>query len=113
VDFEYVANVARLNAATLATLAMAPAPPDNARLQTKDLENGTTITWKPSAGGLATGYEVVWRSTTAPDWEERKDCPGDATSAKLDRSKDNVIFGLRAVGKNGMKSPVVIPTPER
>ena len=113
VDYSYVANVARLNAATLATLAMAPAPPDNARLQTKELDNNTTITWKPSPGGLATGYEVVWRRTFAPDWESHKDFPADATSATLEVSKDNVIFGLRAIGKNGLKSPVVIPPPER
>lgn len=113
VDYEYVANVARLNAATLATLALAPAPPDNAKLETKDLENGTTIVWKPSPGGLAAGYEVVWRNTTMPDWESKKDFPADATTATLDVSKDNVIFGIRAIGKNGLKSPVVIPTPER
>ncbi len=112
VDFDYVANVARLNAATLATLAMAPAPPDNARLQIKNLDNATTITWKPSPGGLATGYEIVWRRTTAADWEDKKDFPADATSGTVDVSKDNVIFGLRAVGKNG-KSPVIIPPPER
>jgi hypothetical protein len=113
VDFDYIANVARLNAVTLATLATAPAPPDNARLQTKDLDNNTTITWKASPGGLATSYEVVWRHTFAPDWESQKDFPADATSATLDVSKDDVIFGLRAIGKNGLKSPVVIPPPER
>ena len=112
-DFDYIANVARLNAVTLATLATAPAPPDNARLQTKDLDNNTTITWKASPGGLATSYEVVWRHTFAPDWESQKDFPADATSATLDVSKDDVIFGLRAIGKNGLKSPVVIPPPER
>jgi hypothetical protein len=113
VDFDYVANVARLNAITLATLAMAPAPPDNAKLMTKDLDNNTTITWKPSPGGLATGYEVVWRETSAPDWESHKDFPADATSATIDVSKDNVVFGIRAIGKGGLKSPVVIPPPER
>ena len=113
VDFDYVANVARIDAATLATLAMAPAPPDNARLLTKNLDNNTEITWKPSPGGLASGYEIVWRSTAVPDWESHKDFPADATSAMLDVSKDNVIFGIRAIGKNGLKSPVVIPTPER
>lgn len=113
VDFDYVANVARLNAATLATLAMAPAPPDDAKLETKGLENNTTVNWKPSPGGLATGYELVWRATDAPNWEFHKDFPGDATTATVDVSKDNVIFGLRAVGKNGLKSPVVIPTPQR
>ena len=39
VDYEYVANVARLNAATLASLASAPAPPANVRLLTKELQN--------------------------------------------------------------------------
>ncbi len=113
VDFEYVANVARINAATLATLAMAPAPAENVRVQTKDLDNNTTITWKPSPGGLAKGYRVVWRRTTVGDWESQKDFPADATSATIDLSKDNVIFGLRALGKNGLASPVVIPVPER
>ena len=113
VDYQYVANVARLNASTLATLASAPALPDNARLVTKNLDNGTTINWKPSPGGLATGYEIVWRKTTSPNWEGHKEYPADATTATLDLSKDNVIFGIRAVGKNGLKSPVVIPTPER
>src|SRR5580692_7869524 len=42
VDFEYVAHVARLNAATLASLASAPAPPANVHLLTKDLENDST-----------------------------------------------------------------------
>src|SRR3984957_16883603 len=39
VDFDYVAHVARLNAASLASLASAPAPPANVHLLTKDLEN--------------------------------------------------------------------------
>src|SRR5436190_12891239 len=47
VDFNYVADVARLNAATLASLAAAPAPPANSRLVTRSLENDTTLTWEP------------------------------------------------------------------
>jgi hypothetical protein len=35
VNFDYVANVARVNAATLAALASAPAPPRNVRLETR------------------------------------------------------------------------------
>ena len=48
VDFDYVARVARLNAATLASLASAPAPPANVHLLTKDLENDSTLTWENS-----------------------------------------------------------------
>ena len=58
VDFDYVAHVARLNAATLASLAAAPAPPANVHLLTKDLENDSTLTWEASPGGLAAEYEV-------------------------------------------------------
>ena len=50
VNFDYVANVARVNAATLASLASAPAPPAQVRLQTKELENDSTLTWEASPG---------------------------------------------------------------
>src|SRR5437773_4569719 len=53
VNFDYVANVARLNAATLASLASGPAPPAKVRLVTKELENDSTLTWDPSPGGRA------------------------------------------------------------
>src|SRR5215469_11658178 len=69
VDYDYTANVARLNAATLASLASAPAPPQDVHLLTKALQNDSALEWKPSAGGLATGYEVLWRDTTAADWQ--------------------------------------------
>src|SRR5205814_5071661 len=67
VNFDYVATVARLNAATLASLAAAPAPPANVRLLTKELENDSTLTWEPAAG--ASTYEVVWRPTASAFWE--------------------------------------------
>src|SRR6266852_2837439 len=110
VDFDYVAHVARLNAATLASLASAPAPPANVKMQTKDLDNDTTLTWEPSAG--AATYEVVWRSTKAPDWEYVQTV-SSGTRATLKVSKDNVIFGVRAVDTAGHRSLPVVPEPER
>ena len=112
VDYDYTANVARLNAATLASLASAPAPPADVRLLTKGLTNDSTLEWKPSPGGLATGYEVLWRDTTAPDWEHVKDV-GNVTQTTLPVSKDNVIFGIRAVDAKGHCSLTVVPQPER
>ena len=109
VDFDYVAKVARLNSATLASLASAPAPPANVKMLTKDLTNDTTLTWEPSAG--AAGYEVVWRATSAPDWEHVQSVT--ATRATLKVSKDNVIFGVRAVDAAGHRSLPVVPQPER
>ena len=110
VDFDFVAHVARLNAATLASLASAPAPPANVKLLTKNLENDTTLTWGPSAGAAA--YEVVWRSTNAPDWEYVQKVSG-GTRVTLKVSKDNVIFGVRAVDAAGHRSLPVVPEPER
>ena len=112
VDDDYTANVARLNAATLASLASAPAPPVNVRLLTKGLQNNSTLKWEPSPGGLATGYEVLWRDTTAPDWEHVQPV-GGATEATLPLSKDNVIFAVRAVDAKGHYSLTIVPAPER
>ena len=112
VDFDYVAQVARLNAATLASLASAPAPPANVHLLTKDLENDSTLTWEASPGGRATGYEVLWRATTSPEWEYVQKV-GNVTRATLKLSKDNVIFAVRAVDAEGHRSLPVVPLPER
>jgi len=112
VNFDFVAAVAKVNAATLASLASAPAPPANVRLLTKELENDATLTWEPSPGGLASGYEVVWRATSSPDWEKVQSC-GDKTRCTVPLSKDNVILAVRAVGKDGHQSLPVVPEPER
>ena len=112
VDFDYVAHVARLNAATLASLASAPAPPANVHLLTKDLENDSTLTWENSPGGLAAGYEVLWRATTSPEWEHVEKV-ANVTRATLKLSKDNVIFAVRAVDAQGHRSLPVVPLPER
>jgi len=112
VDYDYTANVARLNAATLASLAAAPAPPANVRLLTKELQNDSTVAWEPSPGGLATGYEVLWRDTAASDWQHVK-AVGNVTRATLPVSKDNVVFAVRAVDARGHRSLAIVPMPER
>jgi hypothetical protein len=110
VNFEYVAEVARLNAATLAALVSAPAPPGKVRLQTKELENTSTLTWEPSPG--ASSYEVLWRATSAPDWEQARSV-GNVTHTTLPQSKDNVVFAVQAVDRAGHRSLPVVPLPER
>ncbi len=112
VDFDYVAHVARLNAATLASLASAPASPASVHLLAKDLENDSTLTWENSPGGSASGYEILWRATTSPEWEHVEKV-GDVTRTTLKLSKDNVIFAVRAVDAQGHRSLPVVPLPER
>jgi hypothetical protein len=112
VDFDYVAHVARLNAATLASLASAPAPPANVHLLTKDLDNDSTLAWEASPGGRAAGYEILWRATTSPEWEHAEKVGGDLRRT-LKLSKDNVIFAVRAVDAEGHGSLPVVPLPQR
>ena len=110
VNFDYTAAVARLNAATLASLASAPAPPGNVRLDTSKLDNDSTLAWEPAS--RASSYEIVWRATSAPDWEHTQST-GNVTRATLKVSKDNVIFAVRAVDNEGHRSLPVVPVPER
>jgi hypothetical protein len=112
VDFGYVARVARLEVATLASLAKAPAPPAHVRLLTKSLENDSQLAWDASPSGRVAYYEVVWRSTILPNWPDHKNV-GTETSVTLPVSKDNVVFGVRAVDAQGHRSIVVTPAPER
>ncbi len=110
VDAGYVARVARLNAATLATLAAAPAPPTQVAILTSELENDSTLEWESSPG--ASGYEVLWRATSSPDWEHAK-AVGNTNRVTLDVAKDNVIFAVRAFDANGHRSVAVVPEPKR
>jgi hypothetical protein len=112
VNYDYIAAVARLNAATLASLASASAPPGKVRLLTKELENDSTLTWESSPGGRANSYEVLWRATTSPEWEH-VEAEGNVLRATVPRSKDNVIFAVRAVDQEGDRSLPVVPLPER
>ncbi len=110
VDFKYVAHVATLNAATLATLAFAPAAPTNVRIVVSDQTNDATLRWQGTAGPAAR-YEVVWRETSAPRWQ--RFIAVAQGSATLPFSKDNVIFGVRSVDAKGHRSAAVVPLPER
>jgi hypothetical protein len=111
VDFDYVAKVARLNAATLATLASAPPPPAEVVIVTKNLDNNTTLTWQPGPGApAATQYRVVWRSTNSPVWQFAQPA-GNATALTLPVSKDNVVFGVEATDAEGRRSVAVPPRP--
>ena len=55
-----------------------------------------------------TGYEIVMRETTNPDWTSAIPV-GKVTSVTLNISKDNVQFGVRAVDQNSNRSPVAFP----
>jgi len=110
-DFRYIANVARVNVAALGELASAPARPKNVRLVTARLTNDTDLAW--DASDDADHYEIVWRDTTSPVWQHSRDAGHVTAYTVKDLSKDNYIFGVRAVDAAGHRSPAVYPKPAR
>ncbi|MBL8510559.1 MAG: M28 family metallopeptidase, partial [Betaproteobacteria bacterium] len=113
VDFAYVAQVARVNAAALVSLAQGPAAPREVQMETLQLENNTTLRWKANSEPDVVGYRIVWRETTAPFWQQSKDV-GNVTRATIEGvSKDNYLFGVEAYDKDGNRSVVSYPTPFR
>ncbi|MEU0597402.1 M20/M25/M40 family metallo-hydrolase [Streptomyces sp. NPDC006393] len=111
-DFAYITRVAKVNGAALWTLAQAPGTPQGVKILTSSLTNDTELVWDRGSEPDLAGYEVVWRETTAPEWEHVIDV-GDTTRQTVDLSKDNVFFGVRAVNHAGNRSPVAFPTPQR
>jgi Peptidase family M28 len=111
VDFGYTARVARVNGAALANLAWAPATPKNARIDTTQLTNDTTLTWNANPEPDLAGYEVVWRESTAALWEHTVPVGNVTTYTLKNLSKDNVQVGVRAVDRDGNRSPVAFPVP--
>ena len=110
VNFGYVANVARLNASVVGTLASAPANP--VALARRDQASGGSkwmISWQPVAG--AAGYEVLFRRTTTPTYEKIYRA-GTANSFLLPDQLDDGWAAVRAVGANGHRSLTsAVPPP--
>jgi len=110
VDFAYVARVARLNAATLATLAYSPGRPAKVTMETGKQEDSTTLKWEPPANAPAdVRYELVWRETTAPNWQFSQPLPSGANTITVPISKDNVVFAIRTVDAAGHHSLPLAP----
>jgi len=110
VDFEYTARVGKVNLATLWSLSQAPGMVRNVTVDTTALDNNTRLKWIVSTELGLKSYEIVWRATTASLWTHVLDV-GKVGAVTLPLSKDNVIFGVRAVGSNGYKSPATYPFP--
>ncbi len=113
VDFNYVANVARLNAATLATLASALPWPKEIKVVTKNLDNNTTLTWqagKSAPAGMECG--VVPRAIASPMQEHARVERGHDGDAAWCR-KDDVIIRVEMVDGARHGSVAVPPLPAR
>jgi hypothetical protein len=106
VDFAYLAQVTRLNAITLASLAWAPPPPTVVRISGA-VTPDTVVQW--SAVPSAVGYRVWWRDTTDPQWRYRR-WAGNRTRMRLPGVViDDYFFGISSVSADGFASPVEFP----
>lgn len=109
VDFQFTAQVAKVNGAAIWSLAQAPGTPKGLVIDTSNLTNNSTLTWNVDSNPNIAGYEVVWRATNLPEWSNVISV-GKVNTATVNLSKDNVQMGVRAVGANGFKSPAAFPT---
>ena len=110
VDFRYLAQNARVNAAGMATLALAPPPPVviGARgMPTIDRAPSgydAHLRWTASPG--AAGYRVFWRNAWAPDWEHDV-AVGNVTQYTFPHMNiDDWVFGVAAVDAAGHESTI-------
>lgn len=113
VDIDFTVRAGRVNAAALWSLAQAPGTPRNVTIDISVLTNNSTLTWAAGSDvddDNLSGFEVVWRPTTEAFWTHIIPV-GMVNKVTVDLSKDNVIMGVRAVGKNGFKSPAAYPFP--
>jgi hypothetical protein len=101
VNFGYVANVARINASVIGSLAAAPAAPlAYARRDRASGGQKWMLTWKPVSG--AASYEVLFRRTYAPTYE--KVYAVADTSFLLPDQLDDGWAAVRSVGPGGARS---------
>ncbi|PYR91448.1 MAG: hypothetical protein DMF84_17605 [Acidobacteria bacterium] len=112
VDFRYLAQNARVNAAAMATLALAPAPLDvtNARgmptIDRRPSGYDAHLRWTASPG--AAGYRIFWRNAWAPDWEHELTV-GNVTEYTFPHANiDDWVFGVAAVDAAGHESTVSV-----
>jgi hypothetical protein len=109
-DFRYLAQNARVNAAAAASIALAPpAPQVTTDRGVVTLSRGLTgydaaLQWQPSAG--AAGYRIYWRAAWSNDWEKSQ-YVGNVTRFTFPNvSIDDYVFGVAAVNADGHESLV-------
>jgi Zn-dependent M28 family amino/carboxypeptidase len=111
-DFPYLARITGLNVAAAASLAAAPAAPENVTVRGAVSAN-TTLRWDAVTAPDLAGYRVYWRDPVSPTWD-RSRWVGNVTEATLENVIiDNWFFGVAAVDREGNESLVVFPAPGR
>ena len=107
-NFSFMGNVARDNAEALRQLAMAPAPPANAKL-TGAVTPDAKVSWSADDDPERAGFEILWRETADPRWQVYDFATASGETVLKGVSTDNHFFAVRSVGKTGARS-LAVPT---
>jgi hypothetical protein len=107
-NFKFMGDVARDNTEALRQLALAPAPPKDARL-TGAVTPDAKVSWAAEEDPERAGFEILWRETTDPRWQVYDFAASPGETVLKGVSTDNHFFAVRAVGKNGARS-IAVPT---
>jgi hypothetical protein len=105
-------NVARDNAEALRQLALAPAPPTDAKLA-GGVTPDAKVSFAAEEDSERAGFEILWRETTEPRWSVYQFVEAAGQTVLKGVSTDNHFFGVRSVGKNGARSIAVVTEMER
>jgi Peptidase family M28 len=108
VDFAYLAKVTATNALAAASMASAPPPPTNVKINGA-VTSDTRLSWTASLGSPAMGYRVYWRDTTEPAWTHSRDAGKGEALTLANVAIDDFAFGVASVSADGFESPVVFP----
>ncbi len=107
VSLDYLVKNAKVNAAALASLALAPAAPAVAGARGLDRNPSgydAHLKWTASPGAVA--YRVFWRPAWAPDWQHELNVGNVAEFTFPGVSIDDFVFGVAAIGPAGNESLV-------
>lgn len=121
----YIARVTKINIATAASLAWAPLAPvateetqvNGKATQVAMLNRGASLSdaylrWTHTPEASLAGYVIVDRATTSPVWEKEWFVREGKEFTIPDVNIDELVFGVKAVDKDGNESLVApyIPT---
>ncbi|WP_294189621.1 M20/M25/M40 family metallo-hydrolase [uncultured Sphingomonas sp.] len=109
-DFDYLAKVTAINAATIARVAAAPAAPASASIAGA-LTRDTTVKWAPVPG--AQSYRVRWRANDRQAWSDERVVAGVTTTLLKNVPVDDHFVGVSAVGADGAESLVTFAGRDR
>jgi peptidase M28-like protein len=111
VDFRFLERVTRVVGSSLAALARAPRAPRNARIISANLSYDTELRWDANPESDVVGYEIVWRDSTSALWTHARRVGNVTDYTVTNLNKDDNQVGVRAIDRDGNRSPVAYPIP--